>query len=617
VGAVHVDAATIRVTPSSSPWDLLRQAAGVEVHEQGQGPGFASDASLRGFSSDHSTDMATWVDGVPLNEPVNGHAEGYNDLSVIFPGGVQDIDVLHGPTSALFGNFALAGVLNVRTLERMRGTDATVSSGSFGRAEAMVLTGFDHGSDGGGVLGVRYQRENGFRPNAGYDQTQGHARLVHAVSPGVTLDGGVELYGGNWNSPSFLSEEEFVRHQYDIVSNPTDGGYKRRAQERLSLRVLAGDLVWRTTAYATQSRWQLFLTIPPAGGKFEGSGSQSEEEDSRTGYGATTALTRPFSRGDFTVGAETRWDRSSYENYFTTTRTRDSAAAVVVGRQLSGALFLQSHVDVSDRWRVDAGLRYDALATRSAPDSGAVINATHGVLSPKLGSLVRVTPDLGIYANVSRGFRSANGVISDPTLVPITSWAYETGLKFDHEGANASVALFRMDVSNEQTFNPVTLASTSGGASRRQGVELDWRIPVAAFLTTSGTWTFNDARYRSLVAVSSEGTGDPVVLDGLRVYNSSKYIGSAALDLVPGARSMRFRVSGNWTGPYSPFDEPGVVVGGYGLLHASASAPVDRFDIEVGLRDVLDRAYPELIAGHIVSPGQPRTVYLSVRAHID
>ncbi len=80
---------------------------------------------------------------------------------------------------------------------------------------------------------------------------------------------------------------------------------------------------------------------------------------------------------------------------------------------------------------------------------------------------------------------------------------------------------------------------------------------------------------------------------------------------------MRFRVSGNWTGPYSPFDEPGVVVGGYGLLHASASAPVDRFDIEVGLRDVLDRAYPELIAGHIVSPGQPRTVYLSVRAHID
>lgn len=616
VGAVHVDAATIRLTPARSPWDLLRQAAGVEVHEQGQGPGFASDASLRGFSSDHSTDMATWMDGVPLNEPVNGHAEGYNDLSVIFPGGVQDIDVLHGPTSALFGNFALAGVLNVRTLERMRGTDVTASGGSFGRAEAMVLTGFDHGSEGGGVLGIRHQRETGFRPHARYDQTQGHARLVHDVSPGVTLDGGVELYDGNWNSPGFLSEDQFTRHQYDIVSNPTDAGYKQRAQERLSLRVITGDIVWRTTAYATQSRWQLFLTIPPAGGMFEGSGSQSEEEDSRSGYGATTALTRPFSRGDFTFGAETRWDRSRYENYFTTKRMRDSAAAVVTGRQLSGALFVQSHADVTDRWRVDAGLRYDALGTRSVPDSGAVINSTHGVLSPKLGTLVGITPEVGIYANVSRGFRSANGSIIDPTLAPITAWAYETGLKLDHEGASASVAVFRMDVSNEQTLNPVTLVSTSGGASRRQGVELDWRVPIASILTTSGSWTFNDARYRSLTAVSSEGAGGPVVLDGLRVYNSSKYIGSAALDLVPGPRSMRFRVSGNWTGPYSPFDEPGVVVGGYGLLHTSASAPVDRFEIEAGLRNVLDRAYPELIAGHIVSPGQPRTVYLSVRAHV-
>src|SRR5712672_3097975 len=113
----------IRQAPALDAWDLLRQTAGLEVHDQGQGPGFASDASLRGFSSDHSTDLALWIDGVPINEPVNGHAEGYNDFSVLFPGGVRDIDVIRGPTSALFGNFALAGVVNVRTLERMHGTE--------------------------------------------------------------------------------------------------------------------------------------------------------------------------------------------------------------------------------------------------------------------------------------------------------------------------------------------------------------------------------------------------------------------------------------------------------------------------------------------------------------
>ncbi len=137
LNASRIDATTIRLTPAISPYDLLRQTSGVEVHQQGQGPGFASDASLRGFSSDHSTDLALWVDGVPINEAMNGHAEGYNDWAGLFPGGIQDIDVLHGPTSALFGNFALAGVVNVRTLERMRGTEVTASVGSFGRADVM------------------------------------------------------------------------------------------------------------------------------------------------------------------------------------------------------------------------------------------------------------------------------------------------------------------------------------------------------------------------------------------------------------------------------------------------------------------------------------------------
>ncbi len=74
VGATNVSADIIRQTPATSTYELLRQAAGLEVHQQGQGPGFASDASLRGFSSDHSTDLALWIDGVPVNEPINGQA---------------------------------------------------------------------------------------------------------------------------------------------------------------------------------------------------------------------------------------------------------------------------------------------------------------------------------------------------------------------------------------------------------------------------------------------------------------------------------------------------------------------------------------------------------------
>lgn len=616
LNATRVEASTIRLTPTNSPYELLRQTSGLEVHLQGQGPGFASDASLRGFSSDHSTDLALWVDGVPINEPMNGHAEGYNDWAVLFPGGIQDIDVIHGPTSALFGNFALAGVVNVRTVERMRGTEVTASGGSFGHADVMALTGFDHGADGGGVLGARFEREDGFRPNARFEVGQVHARIVHDLSPGVTLDGGAEVYGGNWKSPGFIGEDEFAAHDYDVVSNPTDGGYKRRAQERVSLRVLSGNMFWRTTAYSTQGRWQLFLTIPPAGGRFEGTGSQTEEEDSRLGFGATSAITWALAHGDITFGGETRWDRSHYQNYFTTARARDSVEELVTGRQVLAAPFLQSFVNLTDRLRVDVGARYDFLDTQSTPEGEEAASASHGVFSPKLGALLHLAAPLAIYGNVSRGFRSTDGVIGDPSLVPITAWAYETGVKADYKGSSASAALFRMDVSDEQTFNPITLESTSGGASRRQGVELDWQTSaireVASF---SGDWTFNDARYRTITAGAGEGGEPPAVLNGLRVYNTSKYIGSAAIDFTMPSAPWRVRISGNWVGGYSPFDQPGVILGGYGLAHVALSWRHDAIEASLGVRNLFDRAYPEVVAGDVVSPGQPRTLFVSLRAH--
>jgi outer membrane receptor protein involved in Fe transport len=615
--STRVDATTIKQTPAYDGYDLLRQSAGLEVHEQGQGPGFASNASLRGFSSDHSTDLALWIDGVPINEPVNGHAEGYNDFDVLFPGGVSEIDVIRGPTSALYGNFALAGVVNVRTLERMHGTEVTASGGSFGRADLMALGGFDAGEKGGGVLGARYLHENGFRPHAHFDLGQGHARLVREGAQGSTLDGGLELYGSRWSSAGFLSEDEFARHEYDIVSNPSDGGYKRRAQERISLRAVRGDALWRTTLYATQSRWQLFLTIPPAGGRFEGSGSQTEEEDARDGYGLTTALTRVYSRGEFTLGGEGRWDKSGYQNYFTTARVRDSAALLVDARQLSGAIFLQSHFDLTSLLRADIGARYDEIETRSTPtdpnlQTGSV-TASHGVFSPKIGSLLKLAPWLGAYVNVSRGFRSTDGVISDPTLAPITAWAYESGLKLDRERFSVSADVFQMDVSNEQTFNPLNGNVSNGGSSRRRGFEFDLRAPVSTRGAVTADWTFLDARYRSLTV---EGDTGPLVLNGVRVYNTASYVGAAAYTLAPVDAKWRVRVAGNWVGKYSPFDEPRVLLGGYGLMHLSGTARLGATELDLGVRNLLDRAYPELVAGHIISPGQPRALFVTMRTRL-
>jgi iron complex outermembrane receptor protein len=601
--AVTVSPDVIQQTAAIDQYDLLRQTAGVEVHDQGQGPGFASDASIRGFSSDHSTDLALWIDGVPINEPVNGHAEGYNDWNLLFPQAVRTVDVLKGPTSPVYGNFALAGTVNVRTLERMTGTEGWLSGGAYARLEGAALTGFDHGPSGG-VFGLRGIHEDGWRPNSGYNLGQGHARVVKDVSPGTTLDGGVELYVANWDSPGFLTLDQFDRQEFDNVSNPTDGGFKRRAQERASARVLAGsNLLWRSTVYATQGRWQLFLTTPPEGGQTEGSGSQTEEEDTRYGFGATSAVTWSQPAVNVTLGVEGRWDHAHYENWFVTDRTRDSAQTLVAARQASGALFLEGTGDVTPRLRLSVGGRLDGANTRSTPEGEVATRAGHSVVSPKVGALYHLPRLFDLYANVSRGFRQTDGVIEDPSLPFITAWAYESGVKLDASRVNASAAFFRMDVSNEQTFDPITLTSTSGGRSRRQGVELELRVRPTDAVSVSADWTFNDAKYRSLV------TQDGDTLSGARVFNTSKFLGTAAMELAPPATIWRVRVSTNLVGPYTPFDEPGVEVPTYALIHVHGDVRVGGALVGVGVRNLFDHTYTELRAGGFVVPGQPRSVY--------
>lgn len=606
--AVRVTASEIRQTPALNAWDLLRQTAGLEVHDQGQGPGFASDASLRGFSSDHSADIALWIDGVPINEPVNTHAEGYNDWSLLMPQAVSEIEVLKGPTSALFGNFAFAGTVNVRTLERMHGWDASISGGAFGRIETSLLGGLDRPGTGA-IAGLRFMREDGWRPNSGYQLGQGHARWVRDVAAGTSIDAGLEVYAADWDSPGFVSDSLFQLHQFNAATDVTDGGFKRHAQERVSVRrIFNNGVLWRSTAYATQGRWQLFLTIPPEGGSGEGSGSQTEEEDHRLGFGATSAVTWVLARAEVTLGVEGRWDRSEFGRWFTTSRSRDSVEADLTARQASGAVFVQSAFDLTRHVRATLGGRYDVQATRSEPVGGTAASHTAGIFAPKLGLLLHLPEAGAIYANVSRGFRRADGVALDPTVPFIAAWAAEAGLKIDRGPVNANVALFRTDVSDEQSFDPITLTTTSGGRSRRKGLDVDIAVRVSGSVTVDASWTLTDARYRHLV------TEDGDTLDGQRVFNTARYVGAGGIRFAPAGRRWFARVSGNVTGPYTPFDQPGTELPAFGLMHVSGGVMLGHASLEVGVRNVLDRVYAEVRAGDFVSPGQPRSIFATLRA---
>ncbi|MGH7594495.1 MAG: TonB-dependent receptor domain-containing protein, partial [Gemmatimonadales bacterium] len=457
----------------------------------------------------------------------------------------------------------------------------------------------------GVVLGVRGLRDGGWRPNSEQHLGQFYGRLVQQLSPSATLDLGTQLYGAGWDSPGFLSVDQFDARAFDNVSNPTDGGFKRHALERASLRMVVNpNLAWRTTTYATQGNWNFFLTVPAEPGAAEGSGSQTQEVDRRNGWGATSALTWIKDRFEVTVGSQGRLDLANFQRWFTTDRSRDSANALIDARQLSGALFLQSSADVGHHLRFTLGGRYDAIGTHSTPAGDAGVSASHGVFSPKFGALVHL-PRLGdVYANIARGFRSTDGVIGDPSLPFITEWAYETGVHLDLPHVAASAALFRTDVSNEQTFDPILLTSTSSGRSRRQGVEFSLNTPLGDYARLSGSWTFTSARYRDQVAPDGQS------LAGLPVANTAKYVGSAAIAFGKNTAPWSVRLSSNVVGPYTPFADPATVLPAYALVSASSRLIVgSHTTLRLGVRNLFDKTYPELRAGGFLSPGQPRSIY--------
>jgi outer membrane receptor protein involved in Fe transport len=632
LSVVRIDQQQISLTPANSPYELFREAAGLEAHEQGQGPGFASDVSIRGFSSDHSTDIALYVDGVPNNDPINGHAEGYNDFNLLFPEIITGVDVIRGPTSALYGNFAFGGAINVRTLDKFNGIQLTAGGGSYGNGQGSLLAGFDHGTTGG-ILAIDGTREDGWRANDQNQYGHLHAALTHDLNPSTTIDGAFDFYLTSYESPGFLDSAQYANHQINAVSNPNDGGFKRRAQERVSLRTfITPNLQWRSTVYAKQSTWEFWLSTPPGlGGIAEGSGAETREYDGRFEFGGTTALTYARPGVDITLGADTRYAQAHYENWADSSGgfRVDSAPINYVkpARQTSGGIYLQTGFNITKYARLDIGGRVDQLSTsvRQPPsdEDGTPILSdplhdsqySKGIFSPKTGLLIRPFTDLGVpgvglYVNVSRGFRQTDGVITDVQLPFITVWDYETGIKVDQGPLSLDASLFRMDVSNEQSFDPIFQQVVGGGQSRRNGLDVAANLRILPGLTAATDFTILHAFYTHFV----DPDDNNIDFSGQPVFNTSKYFGSAFVNVALPKQIWEAHVGANFQGPYTPWDEFGVLRPGFVLFNIAGGVQVTpRAKVMAGIRNLFDTYYRELESGGQVTPGQTRTVYALIQ----
>lgn len=135
--------------------DALRALPGVDVVRTGP-PGGATSVFIRGASSEQTKVL---LDGIPLNDPMTtGRLFDFSTLSL---DNIEQIEIIRGPQSTLYGSDAIGGVINIIT---KKGTGPLsgrygAQGGSFGTSrQAMTLGGGNsqvYSSWGGSYLDTR------------------------------------------------------------------------------------------------------------------------------------------------------------------------------------------------------------------------------------------------------------------------------------------------------------------------------------------------------------------------------------------------------------------------------------------------------------------------------
>jgi outer membrane cobalamin receptor len=102
----------LNARPVTRPGEVLEATPGLIV-TQHSGDGKANQYFLRGYNLDHGTDLAIYVDDVPVNMRTHAHGQGYADLNWLMPETINTLQIRKGPYFADEGDFSSVGNLHI------------------------------------------------------------------------------------------------------------------------------------------------------------------------------------------------------------------------------------------------------------------------------------------------------------------------------------------------------------------------------------------------------------------------------------------------------------------------------------------------------------------------
>lgn len=541
--------------------------------------------------------------------------------------GIERIEVVKGPATALVGGAPNGGIVNLVTKRPQFARHATLQTtlSSRGRRESM-LDMSDVSSDG--QVGYRFVASGNLngRSYGGYDGQRGFfvAPSVRYRDADTDVTLRLEHYrqrvpvlpysvGGDDGNPLPQTSLEPAGARDDHMG--TDSlraslNAERAFGDGWQARVRA---IW--LKYETVSHWHVPYALLDGSGDIALYGLHSVERRHESDVAAE--LLRTFRAGGVSgtmlAGVE-HWRLSSTADiapYASAVQNlyaphplpsipsgplaRESDSAM---RQLSGYVQLQALI--ADRVTLLASLRHTNALLDKSLSSPLVRNS---VWSPSVAASYAITPSVSIYANWMRGFRPSLDTVSwdGKTLQATRTEQIETGIKFTLFGdaltATAAAYQLRDDgkIIGDPT-HPGFYARVPGEHNR--GVEFDLAGKVLTGLDVIGSLTVSD----SGVAVDPRGTQ-------VRAPGTPARAGSLWMTYALQAPAWRgWGVgSGVFFRSQRATGAPGYVVPGDARVDAMVFYRAQRWAVQLGVKNVFDRKlygaalYPNFIP---VLPGR-------------
>jgi vitamin B12 transporter len=317
--------------------DVLREVPGAAISRSGS-PGKSTTLFLRGGSSKQA--LVLW-NGVPMN---NAYLSGYN-FGQLSTAGVERIEVIRGPYSALYGSDAVSGVVNVLTAPRRSSLAIAVEGGGNGFRDGEISAGTVR--DSSSLYGSFERRDDdGFAPNDDF----GSDTIVAGgqVSPMSNLSAGL---AGRHNRYDLGIPRNVNSEATAFVPSLHRREKGSETQISLPVQFLAGNVHYDLKVADSERTEHFADPDAPFGAEFG-------DTDSSLRTARLSAQSQVTALGTLTAGGE--WQRANVDHTDSfgldvRHRSRDSRSFFVEDRfsHDAGAASLQ----------IAAGARYDSFDT--------------------------------------------------------------------------------------------------------------------------------------------------------------------------------------------------------------------------------------------------------------